>query len=84
MLKPYSERYFEALPRLWDTRSQQSRLALSQLLFPYTVVSAGLLERVDSFLASAECDPGLVRVLIERRDVVERALRSRALHAAAV
>ena len=84
VLKPYAERYFEALPRLWDTRSQQSRLALSQLLFPYTAVSAGLLERVDSFLASAECDPGLVRVLIERRDVVERALRSRALRAAVV
>jgi aminopeptidase N len=84
VLKPYAERYFEALPRLWDTRSQQSRLALAQLLFPYPAVSAGLLERVDSFLASAERDPGLVRVLIERRDVVERALRSRALQAAAV
>jgi aminopeptidase N len=84
VLEPYVERYFEALPRLWYTRSQQSRLALAQLLFPYTAVSAGLVERVDSFLASAERDPGLVRVLIEQRDVVERALRSRALQAAVV
>jgi aminopeptidase N len=84
VLEPYAERYFEALPRLWETRSQQSRLALAQLLFPYTAASTGLIERVEEFLAGAERDPGLIRVLIERRDVVQRALRSRALQAAAV
>jgi aminopeptidase N len=84
VLEPYAERYFEALPRLWDTRSQQSRIALAQLLFPYTATPTDLLERVGEFLASAERDPGLIRMIIERRDVVERALRSRALQAAPI
>jgi hypothetical protein len=40
-----------------------------------------LISRVDAFLASEQRDPSMVRMLIERRDVIERALRSRALPA---
>jgi aminopeptidase N len=43
------------------------------------VASPELVERIDAFLAAEDRDPGLVRVLIEHRDTVERALRSRAL-----
>lgn len=35
--------------------------------------------QIDAFLAAEDRDPGLVRVLVERRDIVQRALRSRAL-----
>jgi hypothetical protein len=38
-----------------------------------------LLQRVDDFLAAEARDPSMVRVLVERRDVVDRALQSRAL-----
>jgi len=48
-------------------------------LFPVTAASAELLDHIDAFLVGGECEPGLARVLVERRDQVVRALRSRAL-----
>jgi hypothetical protein len=38
-----------------------------------------LLAQIDALLAADGHDPGLVRVLVEQRDLVERALASRAL-----
>ena len=34
---------------------------------------------MDAFLAAEQRDPALVRMLVERRDTVERALRARSL-----
>jgi aminopeptidase N len=79
LLVPYAERYLEILPGLWAARNELVRLALGQILFPYPAASPELLRRLDAFLASPGHDPGLVRVVIEGRDIVERALRSRAL-----
>ena len=80
-LAGYADRYFAILPELWESRSQQLRLVLGSLLFPLTAASAELIARVDDFLAVQERDPGMVRLLIERRDVAERVIRSRALPA---
>lgn len=52
---------------------------LGKLLFPYPAAAPGLLERIDAFLAAPGLDPGLARVVIEGRDIVDKALRSRAL-----
>jgi aminopeptidase N len=79
LLAPYAERYFDALPRIWSTRGEHIRVQLSQLLFPHPASSPELLRRIDAFLAAERPDPGLTRVLTEKRDVVARALRSRAL-----
>jgi aminopeptidase N len=79
LLEPYAQRYFEILPTIWSSRGERIRVLLSQVLFPYTAAAPELLEQIDAFLAAQERDPGLVRVLIERRDIVARALRSRAL-----
>ena len=54
-------------------------MLLGQMLFPYPAASPELVERIGAFLAAEERDPGLARVVIECRDIVERALRSRAL-----
>jgi aminopeptidase N len=80
LLVPYAERYFEALPAIWATRGEHIRVVLGRLLFPYPAASPDLLDRIDAFLAAPR-DPGLTRVLTETRDVVVRALRSRALPA---
>jgi hypothetical protein len=48
-------------------------------MFPRTAASARLIEQVDEFLAAQERDPGMVRLLVECRDVAERVIRSRAL-----
>jgi aminopeptidase N len=79
LLAPYAERYFDALPRIWSSRGEHIRVQLSQMLFPHPAASPRLLERIDAFLAVERPDPGLARVLIEKRDIVAHALRSRAL-----
>jgi aminopeptidase N len=79
LLAPYAQRYLEMLPAIWSSRGEHMRMVLGQLLFPFPAASPELVQRIDAFLAAGERDPGLVRVLIEHRDKVERALRSRAL-----
>jgi aminopeptidase N len=83
LLGPYTDRYFEALPEIWAARDEGGpgsfRLAFGRLLFPYPLASPQLLARIDAFLAAAARDKDLARVVTESRDVVERALRSRAL-----
>jgi aminopeptidase N len=79
LLAPYAQRYLEILPAIWSSRGDQFRLVLGQQLFPYPAASRELVERIDAFLAAEDRDPGLVRVLIEHRDTVQRALCSRAL-----
>jgi aminopeptidase N len=83
LLGPYADRYFEALPDIWATRDEGGagyfRRAFGQLLFPYPLASPQLLARIDAFLTAAARDQDLARVVTEGRDVVERALRSRAL-----
>jgi aminopeptidase N len=79
LIAPFEQRYFEMLPEIWSSRGEHFRGMLGQMLFPYAAASPELLQRVDAFLAAGEREPGLVRMLVECRDVAERALRSRAL-----
>jgi aminopeptidase N len=79
LLAPYTERYFAALPGIWSSRSELFRILLGQALFPYYAASPQLIEQIDAFLAAEDRDPGLTRVVVECRDMVQRALRSRAL-----
>jgi aminopeptidase N len=83
LLGPYADRYFEALPQVWAARDEGGpgsfRLAFGHLLFPYPLASPELLARIDAFLIEAARYQDLARVVTEGRDVVERALRSRAL-----
>ena len=79
LLAPYAQRYFEVLPEIWSASGGHLRVARCAALFPVTAASQELVDRIDGFLAAGEREPGLVRVLIERRDQVLRALRSRAL-----
>ena len=81
LLAPYTGRYFEALPRLWAQRGAMLRVVLGEALFPYPAASPALLAQVDALLARPELDPGLRRLLLERRDIVARTLRSRELAA---
>ena len=79
LLTPYVARYFEQLPAIWAARADLLRVMLGRGLFPYPAASPDLLRQVDAFLSSEGLDPSLTRVVIEGRDVVEKALRSRAL-----
>ncbi len=79
LLEPYAAKYFEQLPAIWTARADLLRVLLGRLLFPYPAASPELLAQVDAFLAAPDLDPSLSRVVIEGRDIVEKALRSRAL-----
>jgi aminopeptidase N len=79
LLADFAERYFAQLPEIWARYDGTMRIALGKLLFPYPAASPGLLERIDVFLATTDLDPALARVVIEGRDIVDKALRSRAL-----
>jgi aminopeptidase N len=81
LLAPYGEAYFLVLPELWSSRGDHMKRVLGDALFPYFAASPDLLRLTDEFLAQPDLDPAMVRLLIERRDVVERALRSRELPA---
>jgi len=79
LLAPYAARYLQILPGLWAARGGHLRVRLGEALFPLTAAGPELLAQIDAFLAADGHDPGLVRVLVEQRDQVERALASRAL-----
>jgi aminopeptidase N len=84
LLAPYVDAYFAVLPEIWENRGDHIKRLLAEGLFPYWAASPELLRQVDDFLAAEQLDPALVRVLVERRDIVERALRSRALPGPAI
>ena len=79
LLAPYAQKYFEQLPAIWVARTDLLRVILGRFLFPYPAASPELLERVDVFLAEPGLDPAISRTVIEGRDAVVKALRSRAL-----
>jgi hypothetical protein len=47
------------------------------VLFPYSAAGPGLLASIEEFLRADPRDPGLARIVIEGRDVVQKALRAR-------
>jgi aminopeptidase N len=79
LLGDYVEAYFAALPEIWESRGEHMKRLLGDALFPYASASPELIARVSEFLAAEPRPPSMVRVVVERRDMVEKALRSRAL-----
>jgi len=79
LLVPYARRYLTELGKIWVTQNGHLRVRLSELLFPYPAASPELVTEIDDFLTATPRDPALARVLTERRDAAQRALRSRAL-----
>jgi aminopeptidase N len=79
LLADFTEKFFAQLPDIWARYDGLVRVVLGKLLFPYPAASAKLLERVDAVLATPDLDPAQARVVIEGRDIVDKALRSRAL-----
>ena len=79
LTRGYADAYFAVLPSLWAERPEQMRVLLASRLFPQTAASEQLIEQVDAFLTAEPRDAALRRVLIEARDDVVRALKSRGL-----
>ncbi|MGW0572728.1 aminopeptidase N [Streptomyces tauricus] len=83
LLAPYTDKYFEAVTGVWDSRSHEMAQQIAVGLYPSVQVSADTLAKTDEWLASAEPSAALRRLISESRSGVERALRAQAADTAA-
>ncbi|MEV8536532.1 aminopeptidase N [Streptomyces sp. NPDC051211] len=83
LLAPYAEKYFAAVKEIWETRSHEIAQQIAVGLYPALLVSQETLDATDAWLASAEPNAALRRLVSESRSGVERALKAQAADAAA-
>jgi aminopeptidase N len=77
LLEPFVERFFEALPRVWDERELPVALEFARELYPHNVIDQGVVDRTDAYLGGEDVPGPFRRLLLEGRDGLERALRAR-------
>ncbi|WP_086794399.1 aminopeptidase N [Streptomyces thermovulgaris] len=83
LLAPYADRYFEVVKGIWESRSHEMAQQIAVGLYPSIQVSEDTLRKTDQWLASAEPNAALHRLVSESRAGVERALKAQAADAAA-
>ncbi|MDN3022856.1 aminopeptidase N [Streptomyces sp. S.PB5] len=83
LLAPYTEKYFDVVKGIWDARSHEIAQQIAVGLYPTIQVSRETLDRTDTWLATAEPNAALRRLVSESRAGVERALKAQAADAAA-
>ncbi|MGW1161730.1 aminopeptidase N [Streptomyces sp. NPDC002519] len=81
LLAPYTDRYFEVVKDIWDSRSHEIAQQIVVGFYPSVQVSEETLAKTDAWLAAAEPPPALRRLSMESRAGVERALRAQAADA---
>ncbi|MFE4227141.1 aminopeptidase N [Arthrobacter sp. NPDC056886] len=78
LLKPYAEKYFEAVPGIMANRTHALASQIVVGLYPAQLTTQATVDRTDEFLASLpEDSSALRRMMLENRDGVERSLRAR-------
>jgi aminopeptidase N len=82
LLKPFTARYFEAIPGVWERRSSEVAQSVVIGLYPYWDISDEAIEAADSFLADPDVPPSLRRLVLEGQAAVKRSLRARRFDAA--
>jgi aminopeptidase N len=82
-LAPYAAAFFEALPRVWESRDLPEALAFGRSMYPRLIVDSGTIERTDRYLSDEHVPAPVRRLLLEGRDGLVRAMRARAVDAAA-
>jgi aminopeptidase N len=83
LLEPFSERYFEALPAIWETKDLPDALAFARRMYPQLVNTEETVDRTDRSLSRDHVPAPIRRLLLEGKDGVLRALRARAADASA-
>ncbi|MGQ0624563.1 MAG: aminopeptidase N [Sporichthyaceae bacterium] len=76
VLEPFAERYFAALPTIWEQRTHEIAQRIVTGLYPAFPISSKVVERTDRYLQECAPPPALRRLLLEARDGVQRALRA--------
>ncbi|MEU5159519.1 aminopeptidase N [Streptomyces sp. NPDC020875] len=83
LLAPYTAKFFAAVKGVWESRSHEMAQQVAVGLYPSLQVSRETLAATDAWLAEAEPNAALRRLISESRAGVERALRARAADEAA-
>ncbi|WP_432153033.1 aminopeptidase N [Streptomyces tricolor] len=83
LLAPYTDKYFEVVKGVWESRSHEIAQQIAIGLYPAIQVSAETLDKTDAWLASAEPTAALRRLVSESRSGIERALKAQAADEAA-
>ena len=80
LLAPYVERYFAAIPAVWERRSSEVAQTVVIGLYPHWAITDEAVAVADKFLAD-DRPPALRRLVIEGKAGIERSLRARAFDA---
>ena len=83
VLEAYAARYFQALANVWKERDIEIGLAFARMMFPAVVVDDNTIKVTDQYLARENVPGPVRRVLLEAKDGMQRAMRARAVDAAA-
>ena len=81
VLAPYVDRWFDVMENIsaqrngWGQRSLAIRKDVGELLFPRPFGDRALVERINDWMTSTQLSDSVRRMVSERRDDVERALR---------
>jgi len=76
LLRPYRDRYFAALPSVWQTRTMEIAQSVTMGLYPMFLVEEQTLAATDAFLAQDGLSSACRRLVTEGRDGVVRAMRA--------
>jgi aminopeptidase N len=76
LLAPYVEKYLEAAETAWTNLGSHKASVALEFMFPRTLASTALVDRVDAWLASTAANPAAKRYAIEGRADVARYLKA--------
>jgi aminopeptidase N len=82
LIEPFVDRYFEALPVVWDQRSTEFAIEFAEGMFPHACASDDLLARTRAAADDDAVAKPLRRALSEQAHTLERTLAARAKDAA--
>ncbi|MBI2692876.1 aminopeptidase N [Mycobacterium nebraskense] len=77
LLKPFTDRYFDAIQGVWARRSSEVAQTVVIGLYPHWNISEDGVAAADKFLSAPEVPPALRRLVVEGQAGVKRALRAR-------
>ncbi|MDR3654817.1 MAG: ERAP1-like C-terminal domain-containing protein, partial [Mycobacterium sp.] len=83
LLRPYVERYLDALPAMWAERTIDEAEAFTECLYPNNLVDDQVVAAIDLALENGELPGPAIRILREGRDGTLRAQRAREVDRAA-
>lgn len=81
LLRPYRDRYFAALPAVWESRTMEISQSVTMGLYPMFLVDDATLAATDAFLAQDGINSACRRLVTEGRDGVVRAMKAQAADA---